>query len=78
MNHNSEAKVREEKKEQFQVHALINTDREEMGSVPDRVPWDGNFSVPHCRLCVGVGKQFSCWHKRRELCAALWHLGWQA
>lgn len=28
MNHNWEAKVREENKEQFQVHALINTDRE--------------------------------------------------
>lgn len=55
MNHNSEAKVREEKKEQFQVHALINTDREEMGSVPDRVPRGGNFSVPRYCLCVGVG-----------------------
>jgi len=61
MNHNSEAKVREEKQKQFQVHALINTDREEICSVPDWVPADGNFSVPHFPLLSHKGnKQFSC------------------
>lgn len=63
MNHNSEAKVRKEKKkrEQFQVHALIVTDREEISSVPDWVPVDGNFSVPHCPpLLHKDSKQFSC------------------
>lgn len=50
MNHNSEAKGGgvggSEEKEQFQVHALIDTDREEIGSAPERVPADGSFSVP--------------------------------
>lgn len=61
MNHNGEAKVREEKKkEQFQVHALINTDREKkIVCVPDWVPVDGNFSVPHFPLLLHDSKQFS-------------------
>lgn len=42
----SEAKVRAGKIEQFQVHALINTDREEICFVPDWVPEGRNFSVP--------------------------------